>query len=435
MSEKPSPERPRRLSHWINVGQEKKIHSLIDKVYSKKNLEIAWEAVRKNGGTCGVDWQSIGDFEEKLDENLDQLHEELRTGKHKPQALRRVYIPKAGKKDEFRPLSIPAVRDRVCQQALSQRMVQIFEPDMDESNFGYRKGRSPHDALRKVWREIQAGRVWIVDADLKDFFGSVSHSLLMQLVTRRISDGRVLKLIEQMLRAPIQEGNELTVPNQGTPQGGVVSPALSNVLLTPFDKEMRARGYHLTRFADDWVATCATRAEAKAALETARKILNSLGVTLHPGKTRIVHVSKGFEFLGFVIRKGKKPMKLPAHRRTSGVREGAVYAYPTNKSRERFKEQIRNLTKRKRPGPISQVIDDINPVVRGWGNYYKKAHVRKLFHQLDGWVVRRLWAWRYKRWRNAGWRKYPTKRLRVELGLVGLVSLIPSLEHKYAHYS
>ena len=130
--------------------------------------------MRKNGGTCGVDRQSIGDFEEKLEENLDQLHEELRTGKHEPQALRRVYIPKAGKKDEFRPLSIPAVRDRVCQQALSQRMVQIFEPDMDESNFGYRKGRSPHDALRKVWREIQAGRVWIVDADLKDFSGRLA---------------------------------------------------------------------------------------------------------------------------------------------------------------------------------------------------------------------------------------------------------------------
>lgn len=174
MSEKPITERPRRLSHWINAGQEKKVHSLIDKVYSKKNLEIAWEAVRKNGGTCGVDRQSIEAFEEKLEENLDQLHEELRTGKHKPQALRRVYIPKAGKKDELRPLSIPAVRDRVCQQALSQRLVPIFEPDMDESNFGYRKGRSPHDALRKVWSEIQAGNGWIVDADLKDFFFLVS---------------------------------------------------------------------------------------------------------------------------------------------------------------------------------------------------------------------------------------------------------------------
>ena len=177
MSEKPSPQRPRRLSHWINVEQSRKVHSLVDKVYSRKNLALAWEAVRRNRGAAGVDRQSLEDFASNLEENLDQLHEELRTKTYEPQALRRVHIPKAGKKGELRPLGIPAVRDRICQQALAQRLAPIFEPDFDDSSYGYRPGRSPHDAMRKIWREIQAGRVWVVDADLSDFFGSVDHAL------------------------------------------------------------------------------------------------------------------------------------------------------------------------------------------------------------------------------------------------------------------
>jgi RNA-directed DNA polymerase len=196
----------------------------VDKVYSRKNLALAWEAVRRNRGAAGVDRQSLDDYASNLEENLERLHEELRTQTYRPQALRRVHIPKAGKKGELRPLGIPAVRDRICQQALAQRLAPIFEPDFDESSYGYRPGWSPHDAMRKIWREVQAGRVWIVDADLKDFFGSVDHTRLMELVTRRIADGRVLRLIEQMLTAPVLEGGRVTPTTRGTPQGGVVSP-------------------------------------------------------------------------------------------------------------------------------------------------------------------------------------------------------------------
>ena len=231
MSEKPTTDRPRRLSHWINIGQERKVHSLVDKVYSRKNLALAWQAVRRNGGAGGVDRVSLEQYAANLEDNLEKLHEELRVKQYEPQPLRRVYIPKAGKKDQLRPLGIPAVRDRVCQQALTQRLVPIFEPDFDDSSFGYRPGRSPHGAMRKIWREIEAGSMWVVDADLRDFFGSVDHALLMQLVAQRISDGRVLRLIEQMLTAPVAEGARVEATVRGTPQGGVVSPLLANLLL------------------------------------------------------------------------------------------------------------------------------------------------------------------------------------------------------------
>lgn len=293
-----------------------------------------------------------------------------------------------------------------------------------------------HDgAMRKIWSEVQAGRVWIVDADLRDFFGSVDHARLMQLVTRRIADGRVLKLVEQMLEAPVLEGGRVKPTLRGTPQGGVVSPLLANVLLTPFDREMRARGYQLTRYADDWVVTCTTRAKAEEALATARRILETLGVVLHPEKTRIVHVRHGFEFLGYVVRQGKKPMRLPRHRIKSGARQGALYAQPSEKARRRFKDKIRALTTRRAPVSTEQLIRDINPVIRGWGMYYRRAHVRKLFNQLDRWIARRIWSHRYKRWRNHGWRQYPTRRLRGELKLQGLVTMIPSIERKRAYSS
>src|SRR4030095_5136322 len=178
----------------------------------------------------------------------------------------------------------------------------IFEPVFDEANFGYRRGRSTKDAMRKVWTEIQSGRVWIVDADLRDFFGSVDHEKLLRLVAQRIADGRVLRLIRAMFKAGSYGKGRLFPSERGTPQGGVVSPLLSNVLLTPFDQEMRRKGYQLTRFADDWVVTCTSAAEARAVIAAALRILSELGVQLHPQKTRIVHVQRGFEFLGYLVK-------------------------------------------------------------------------------------------------------------------------------------
>jgi RNA-directed DNA polymerase len=428
ISEKPLVPPPRRLADWLNPTGAKKVHSLVDKVYKMKNLELAWSKVKANQGSGGIDGQSIEEFDESLEENLRRLHEELKAGTYKPSPVRQQMIPKSGQPGKYRPLGIPTIYDRVCQQALLNRLEPILEPIFDDANFGYRKGRSTKDALRKIWKEIkEEGNEWIVDADLKDFFGSADHSKLLTLLNQRISDGRVLDLIQSMLKAGIYASGKRLPTEQGTPQGSVVSPALSNVLLTPFDREMRRKGYRLTRWADDWVVTCKTRSEAQAALRTARKILDKLGVTLHPEKTKIVHVSHGFEFLGFKIKRGSRPLRLPQLKIRSGTKHGALYAYPRRKSIQNFKEQIRNQTKRKVPLRISDLIDRINPIIRGWGNYYCKANVRRLFNQLDRWIVRRIWSHRLKRWRNTGWKTLPSRKLYRELGLVNLVYLIPSL--------
>jgi group II intron reverse transcriptase/maturase len=428
MSEIPVHPHPRKLSDWINPTDAKKVHSLIDKVYQRKNLETAWARVRANRGSGGVDGQSVNEFAQQADEQLNRLQAELKAQSYQLQPVRQVRIPKAGKLGEYRMLGIPSIYDRVCQQALLNRLEPIFEPVFDEANFGYRRGRSPQDALRKVWKEIKSGREWMVDADLKDFFGSVDHGKLLTLVARRISDGRVLRLIEAMLKTGSYGQGRLFPSERGTPQGGVVSPLLSNILLTPFDWEMRRRGYQLTRYADDWVVTCKSAAEARAAIAAAQKILTELGVQLHPQKTRIVHVRHGFEFLGYKIKRGRQRLSLPASKIRSGARSGELYAFPREKSIHRFMDQVRQRTRRRVPLNTEELIEWINPVLRGWGNYFKRAHVRKLFNRLDRWVVRRIWSHQFKRWRCAGWKVLPAAKLYGEFGLVNLVGLIPSID-------
>src|SRR5947207_10489435 len=317
MSEKPVHSRRRRLVDWINLTGAKKVHSLIDKVYKRKNLEMAWEKVKANRGSGGVDGQTLGAFEAQLNPQLELLQRELKEDTYQPLPVRQHPIPKRDKPGEHRMLGIPTIYDRVCQQALLNRLEPIFEPIFDEASFGYRRGRSTKDALRKIWKEIQSGSEWIVDADLRDFFGSVDHEKLLTLVAQRIADGRVLRLIKAMLKAGSYGQGRLFPTERGTPQGGVVSPLLSNILLTPFDKEMRHKGYQLTRWADDWVVTCRTRAEANSALAQATTILGKLGVTLNREKTRIVHIAQGFEFLGFKIGRGKGRFKLTRDRITS----------------------------------------------------------------------------------------------------------------------
>jgi group II intron reverse transcriptase/maturase len=272
-----------------------------------------------------------------------------------------------------------------------------------------------------------AGYHWVVDADLRDYFGSVDHERLIDMIAERVSDGRVLTLVRQMLKAGYMEKGSLFPTERGTPQGGVASPLFSNIYLTPFDNEMTKRGYRLTRFADDWLALCKTRAEAEAALRTAKAILESLGLTLHPTKTKIVHISEGFEFLGYKLKQGKRGLKLPRERIKKGLNPFGIYAIPTEKSVKRFMDTIRARTKRKVPLKLKEIIDSINPVIRGWGNYYRKAHVRKLFNRLRGWIVQRLWSLKCKRWRNRGWKKYPEHILYNQCGLVNLIQLIPDI--------
>jgi len=257
-------------------------------------------------------------------------------------------------------------------------------------------------------------------------FGSVDHEKLLSLVAQRLADGRALRLIRAMLKAGSYGKGRLFPSERGTPQGGVISPLLSNILLTPFDREMRRRGYRLTRYADDWVMTCKSAEEARAAVAVALRILGNLGVQLHPQKTRIVHVRQGFEFLGYKIKLGKQ-LQLPPGKIRSGAQAGALYAYPREKSVRRFMDQVRQHTKRRVPLTTKELILGLNPVLRGWGHYYKRAHVRKLFNRLNRWIVHRIWSHRFRRWRNEGWKRLPESTLYGEYGLVNLVRLIPSL--------
>ena len=427
MSEKPVRSRLRRLVDWINPTGAKKVHSLIDKVYKRKNLEMAWEKVKANRGSAGIDGQNLAAFEAQLGLQLTRLEKELKDDTYQPQPVRQHPIPKRDKPGEHRLLGIPTIYDRVCQQALHNRLESIFEPVFDDASFGYRRGRSTKDALRKIWKEIQSGAEWIVDADLRDFFGSVDHEKLLTLVAQQVADGRVLRLIKVMLKAGSYGNGQLFPSERGTPQGGVVSPLLSNILLTPFDREMRRKGYQLTRYADDWVITCKSAAEARTAIDVAHRILKQLGVELHPQKTRVVHVPHGFEFLGYKIKRGERRLYLPESKIRSQARQGALYAYPKEKSIRRFMDQVRQRTKRTVPLQTKELIEELNPLLRGWGEYYKRAHVRKLFQRLDGWILRRIWSHRFKRWRKGGWKQLPASQLYGEYELVRLLALIPSL--------
>ncbi|GMA62118.1 group II intron reverse transcriptase/maturase [Alicyclobacillus fastidiosus] len=407
-------------------GTGRKIHSLIDKVYHRANLELAWKLVKQNGGSGGIDNVRIADFERVAAEELARLHQQLKQDVYRPIPVRRVNIPKRNKPTETRPLGIPAIRDRVCQQALKNRLEPIFELTFSDCSFGYRPGRSTHQAMRKIYREIMNGCEWVVDADLRDFFGNVQHERLIDMISERISDGRILRLIRQMLEAGYMENGVKFQTVSGTPQGGIVSPLFSNIYLTPFDRAMENMGYRLTRFADDWVVLCKSREEAVKVLADAKVALEALGLTLHPEKTRITHISAGFEFLGYKLKRGKG-LTLPQHKVKKGPNRLNIYAIPTEKSVKRFQDTIRQRTKRRLPLTVQELIDRINPVIRGWGNYYRKAHVRKLFNRLQRWIIQRIRSHQYKRWRNGGWRKYPERRLYGEFRLVNLMSLIPDL--------
>jgi RNA-directed DNA polymerase len=399
-----------------------KAHSLIGQVYDRRNLQRAWERVKKNRGAGGVDGVTIARFDEKRDHYLDVLHRQLKENRYRPRPVKRVEIDKPGSSKK-RPLGIPTVMDRVCQQALVQVLEPIFEPTFQEASFGYRPGRSAHKAMRRIWRQLGQGE-WIVDGDISDFFGSLSHELLIDLVADRVADGRVLSLIRSMLTAGALVDGVYESVIAGTPQGGVASPLLSNIYLSVFDEKMAQEGFALTRYADDWVIVCRSQTEAKRALASARQALeDELGLRLHSEKTRIVHITKGFEFLGYKIGRGK------------GLRHKAggpsLYALPTDRSIERFKDKVRAATRRRNPSTLEEMLDELDPIIRGWGNYYRRAHVRRQYHRLNRWIVLRIWSHQYKHWRNAGWRHLPERRLYGELGLVNLLQLIPTMGSYY----
>lgn len=348
-----------------------KWHRLIDKVWAGENLGRALEKVVENGGSAGIDRQSVREVARHREKEVAGLERELREDSYRAQAVRRVWIEKLGSKEK-RPLGIPAVRDRIVQGALRHVIEPIFERDFAAQSYGFRPKRGCKEALRRVEELLQSGHGWVMDADLKCYFDTIPQARLMKRVEEKIADGRVLALIEMMLKAGVMEGAKGWQPTEsGTPQGAVISPLLSNIYLDPLDWKMAQGGYEMVRYADDFIVLCRSEKEAQAALEKVRAWVSQEGLTLHPEKTRIVEASQpgGFDFLGYHFERGMK--------------------WPRKKSMDRLRDAVRMKTRRSHGESMGKICGNLNRTLRGWFEYYKHSKA-KTFEDVDGFIRGRL---------------------------------------------
>lgn len=375
--------------------------SLIDKVCAERTLQLAWERVQRNAGACGVDCMSVGHFAKDSQSRLLAVKEHLQSGTYQPKPVKRVYIPKPGS-SEKRPLGIPTVTDRVVQAAVKMVIEPIFEREFAEHSYGFRPGRCCHDALRRVDELLQSGAVHVVDVDIKGYFDSIPHQRLMELVGERIADGRVLMLIESFLKQGIMEDMGKTEPEEseeGTPQGGVISPLLANIYLNPLDHLMSRSGYEpersadrqptgcpegvsaanqMVRYADDMVILCHSAEAAQNALATLREWSAQAGLELHPQKTKIVDMGKpkaSFEFLGYKFWHGKT--------------SGRIRRFIRSKSDKKFREAIKPLTRRTSGQSMSAIAQKLRPRLEGFYGYFKHARASSLA-EMDRWIRVRL---------------------------------------------
>ena len=346
-----------------------KWHTLIDKVFNELNLFCSAHKVLGKKGAAGIDRQTVEDFAEHEREELRHLLEQLRDGTYSPSPVRRTWIPKLGS-SEKRPLGIPTVRDRVVQTALVHVIEPILDATFHDRSFGFRHGRGCHQALRCVEELLEAGCVYVVDADLKGYFDTIPKDRLLETVQQSISDRRVLGLVKQFLDQGIIEELRTWTPEAGVPQGAVLSPVLANAYLNPLDHRMSEIGFQMVRYADDFVILCRTPEEAEAALAEVRTWVESHGLTLHPEKTHIVDSrEQSFSFLGYSFR-GK-------------------LRFPRKKSHEKFIESIREKTPRKSGESLETIIQRINQSVQGWFNYFRHCHWG-IFRTYDEMIRRRL---------------------------------------------
>lgn len=359
-----------------------KWYSLMDKVYRRGTLEAAWQRVKANRGAAGVDRMSIERFEAHAERYLRELERQLQSGHYRPQAVRRVYIPKADGKQ--RPLGIPAVKDRIVQTALKLVVEPIFDWEFLASSHGFRPGHGCKEALREVDEGLQAGDTWVVDADIKSYFDSIPHGRLMEQIEKRIADRQVLTLIDAFLSQSILDGMERWTPTQGSPQGAVISPLLANIYLHELDCTLSRAGYRWVRYADDFVVLCATQAEAEQALRCIQTWMTEHALTLHPEKTHVGDCrqpGQGFEFLGYRFEGGRRWVR--------------------NKSLKALKDTLRTKTRRTRGDSMRCIIAELNPTLRGWFAYFKHAH-HWTYGPIDGFVRRRLRAIRRKQTHRPG---------------------------------
>jgi group II intron reverse transcriptase/maturase len=389
---------------------------LYDKVCRAEVLMEAWKRVAANHGGCGVDGMTIRQIREEygVGRMLDETREELEAGKYRPAVIRRVYIPKDN--GAKRPLGIPTVKDRVVQMAVKLVIEPLYEADFLEGSYGFRPKRSNQQAVKRV-HELANGLKWIVDIDLKSYFDTINHVRLMELVRKRLRDPQILALIRWWLKAGIMENGKLTVPDEGTPQGGVLSPLLSNIYLHEFDRQWPRRLGFLVRFADDMVIMCKTREEAVRALRVVREIMTGLKLRLNEEKTSIRHAGEGFDFLGFTFKEGY----------SRKWNRKVMVKFPRKKSRDKLKRNLKKRLKKIPLGkPLADVIKEINPVIRGWVNYFRIGNSYAATVKVAEEACRQLRIfWRKKKQdkRCQGYRKW-TNQFFYDRGLVYAPALI-----------
>jgi group II intron reverse transcriptase/maturase len=378
-----------------------KVHSLTGRI-TPKLMRQAFQAVKRNRGAAGVDKVSIKMFAANLEENLAALMRDLKTGKFRPLPLRRVYIPKGPGSKKLRPLGIPVVRDRVAQEVIRRLLAPIFEPQFHDCSFGFIQRRNCHQAIERVLEFHRQGYPVVLDADIQGFFDNLSHSVIMAAVAAEVADGNILRLVEGFLTAGVMEDGVYKPTTIGTPQGGVVSPLLANIVLNYLDWQLHEAGYRFVRYADDFVVVCRDHRQAQEALERVRRVLEAdLGLSLSPEKTKVTTYGKGYEFLGFFLSSRSRRMR--------------------DKSVQKFKAKVREHTLRHR-NLDRTTIEKLNQVIRGTANYFATGFstCRWMFQKLDSWIRMRLRCMKLKRKNYNDNHKLRVGYFRRKLGLLTL---------------
>jgi len=415
----------RKLYVCAKQSRTRRFHALYDRIYRSDVLWEAWRRVRSNGGAAGVDAETIQGIEERgPGEFLAEIQAALKAGQYRPSPVKRRYIPKADGKQ--RPLGIPTVGDRVVQMAAKLVIEPIYEADFQPCSYGFRPKRSATQALEAIRIAGNQGYNFVVDADIQGYFDNIQRDTLMELVKERISDRRVLKLIRQWLEAGVMEDGTVRETLAGTPQGGVISPLLANIYLNKLDRIWAARCSQLgvlVRYADDLVAMCRTGSAAREALRRLGLVMDRLGLTLHPVKTRMVDLRRGkesFVFLGCTIRKKRSIQRNP--------RWHFMQRWPSPKATKKLRDRVRELTSKRKSGKdVKQIIAELTPVLRGWGNYFRTGNADREFNKMDAFVIQSLRRWQYRR---GGQR--PTKRPRFtwdQLRGMGLHRLMGTVKY------